>query len=744
MNRRREPGLNLGVMLALLAGLCHSPAAAAALGDFGFGNMTVNGVAARGTRPLVTILTEFAGSPALAHDVAYYDNLVYNALQKSVNGYYLANSNARFFWARAGVGTIGPFHLSAAEGRLPEMQRLARVKAVAMESGFDFAQFDDNRDGRVTTDELSLLIIDNLSERGAANRSTDPVGVQAGGSTVSLESRVASAAHRASFMSIVHELSHSLGTVDLYGSNSLSQSLTLMGATIFDNDDDRSTFHLDPWHKMQLGWSEPRIRSLQTSGTELLPAANTATVDAPIILQDPVRGTGEFFLLEYRTPANQIGLNYDENVADAGLLIWHVKQDGNKQLVTVPSLVTAGQVDSTLFAEGAPDLVRGGNIAWHSGAVTPPLRWLDGTSTGIRIQVRAFVASDSAISIVWGPAAQPAQQWTGWAPIGSSSSGPPVVGRNADGRLELFVRGTDRALWHVWQSAPNGSFADWHSLGGGLISDPILGTNADGRMEVFARGLDNALWHKWQIAASGPFVADWYSLGGGFHGDPIIGYNTDGRMELFARGLDNGLWHKWQTAPSGPFIGDWSSLGGGLNGEPAVGANADGRMEVFARGLDNALWHKWQTAPSGPFTGNWFSLGGIVQGNASVGRNADGRLMVFARGADNGLFYCLQTAPNGPFAAWQPLYGGLTTDPVVAANRDGCLQVFARGLDNGLFYRLQTTPNGSFGPWVALGGTLAAKPAVGQNADGRLEVFVQAQDGSLWHRWQTAPGSTSW
>jgi hypothetical protein len=34
------------------------------------------------------------------------------------------------------------------------------------------------------------------------------------------------------------------------------------------------------------------------------------------------------------------------------------------------------------------------------------------------------------------------------------------VSRNADGRLEAFVRGTDGALWHTWQTAPGNG---WNS-----------------------------------------------------------------------------------------------------------------------------------------------------------------------------------------------------------------------------------------------------------------------------------------
>jgi hypothetical protein len=33
----------------------------------------------------------------------------------------------------------------------------------------------------------------------------------------------------------------------------------------------------------------------------------------------------------------------------------------------------------------------------------------------------------------------------------------------------VFVRGTDSALWHIWQTAPNNGWAKWASLGGVLI-----------------------------------------------------------------------------------------------------------------------------------------------------------------------------------------------------------------------------------------------------------------------------------
>jgi hypothetical protein len=40
------------------------------------------------------------------------------------------------------------------------------------------------------------------------------------------------------------------------------------------------------------------------------------------------------------------------------------------------------------------------------------------------------------------------------------------VSRNQDGRLEVFARGTDGALWHKWQLAPNSGWSGWASEGG--------------------------------------------------------------------------------------------------------------------------------------------------------------------------------------------------------------------------------------------------------------------------------------
>src|SRR5947209_1817840 len=86
--------------------------------------------------------------------------------------------------------------------------------------------------------------------------------------------------------------------------------------------------------------------------------------------------------------------------------------------------------------------------------------------------------------------------WSQWAsldnPFGTRHESAVMfkVARNADDHLELFTIGNDGALWHSWQLEPGGEWSLWASLvhppNVQLVGKPILGTNADGRLEIFS------------------------------------------------------------------------------------------------------------------------------------------------------------------------------------------------------------------------------------------------------------------
>jgi hypothetical protein len=327
-----------------------------------------------------------------------------------------------------------------------------------------------------------------------------------------------------------------------------------------------------------------------------------------------------------------------------------------------------------------------------------------------------------------------------WTSLGGVINGGLSALRNADGRLEVFSRGQDGALWHIWQTARNNGWSNWASLGGFITGRNSAVRNADGRLEVFARGADAALWHIWQTARNNGW-SDWASLGGGIDDLFVATGNADGRLEVFARGGDGALWHCWQTAPNNGWSG-WSSLGGQIQAPLAVGTNRDGRLEVFARGQDGGLWHIWQTAPNDGWSG-WASLGGQIGNLLDVGSNADGRLEACARGLDGALWHIWQTAPNNGWSGWASFGGQVNDVLAMGRNADGRLEVFARGGDNALWHNWQVAPNNGWSGWDTMGGQIADLTAVSNNADGRLEVFVRGFDFGLWHVWQTAP-SNGW
>jgi hypothetical protein len=99
---------------------------------------------------------------------------------------------------------------------------------------------------------------------------------------------------------------------------------------------------------------------------------------------------------------------------------------------------------------------------------------------------------------------------------GATFASGAAVGRNADGRLEVFAVAAGGMISHAWQTAPNGGWSGWANTGGpaaGFTNDsPAVATNADGRLEVYAVGSDRDLYHVWQTAPNGGW-SSWVTLG---------------------------------------------------------------------------------------------------------------------------------------------------------------------------------------------------------------------------------------
>src|SRR5262249_44472160 len=173
-----------------------------------------------------------------------------------------------------------------------------------------------NNDGVVDHTELTVLVAeaDPGQSGGGAVRTIDTF--LPAGWTTGLGGDVAFVSHYADFQVFAHELSHILGTDDLYGASGLSGGLTPLGPSPGPHDDPATqviegvTHHIDPWHTIQLGWVNPVIKDLRDPGISL---ADIPLGAQPVILYDSALGEHafhEYFILESR-PATG---NYDNAV----------------------------------------------------------------------------------------------------------------------------------------------------------------------------------------------------------------------------------------------------------------------------------------------------------------------------------------------------------------------------------------------------------------------------------------------
>jgi hypothetical protein len=133
-----------------------------------------------------------------------------------------------------------------------------------------------------------------------------------------------------------------------------------------------------------------------------------------------------------------------------------------------------------------------------------------------------------------------------WFSLGGSLKGDPVASLSG-GTMYVFSRGSDDSL--MVNTRANGSWAGFQSLGGVLVSDARVAVNSDGRVEVFVTGSDSAAWYTAQTA---PGSAQWTSfatLGGFILGNVNPAIDSTALLNVFVVGGDRGLWYITQPVP---------------------------------------------------------------------------------------------------------------------------------------------------------------------------------------------------
>ncbi len=266
--------------------------------------------------------------------------------------------------------------------------------------------------------------------------------------------------------------------------------------------------------------------------------------------------------------------------------------------------------------------------------------------------------------------------------------GAPAVCSQSTNRLDLFVRGTDNALW--WRHEAGGVWSAWTSLGGVLTSSPaatgfIIGSNYV--VYVGVRGTNGALYWKQTMDGGGAWTS-WLSFGGQLlEGTGPAVYSQGNTVGFFVTGTNHQLYRLYSSPV-------WKSFGGYLTSSPSATSPRFNIIYVAARGGNGALYLRY-TTDGGTNWASWYSWGGQLlegTGPALVSPNPS-----YSTGFVTGTNHRLYSFAGG--TSWQSLGGYLTSGPAAASQTTDAIDVFALGSTGGIYSRWTTNDGTSWSPW---------------------------------------------
>ncbi|MGH3975604.1 MAG: hypothetical protein ACRDS9_20070, partial [Pseudonocardiaceae bacterium] len=354
-----------------------------------------------GQRPVLTILWD-AHRPGHDNDITPAE---LDLAMDRTTDFYLANSGGRFQPTSAGV--LGPYDALQDEATAywnhPEDicqfgydsgPTHRRSEAVTLaDDDFDYAQYDNNSDGKVTPDELAIVVaykeVPDADEgdlqfgqaRASLKAQTCPTSQPLVLDGVEITDVVDWFVDRPSedWIVLAHELTHQmLGLDDLYYYSPLNETMAhrVHTRSLAGSLSKGRTPHLDPVHKLALGWVTPQT-VLKSGKRSLVDAKLGETVD--VLPRWNSTRRDEYLILENRQENLGWG-QYDDDLGGSGMLVWHVAEDPLDNVTPPSGTEPGGFAKEDVQARWAVRLLRpftqivnnaalttGSEAGWHSG-----------------------------------------------------------------------------------------------------------------------------------------------------------------------------------------------------------------------------------------------------------------------------------------------------------------------------------------------------------------------------------------
>ncbi len=267
-----------------------------------------------------------------------------------------------------------------------------------------------------------------------------------------------------------------------------------------------------------------------------------------------------------------------------------------------------------------------------------------------------------------------------WAPLGGSMAGKPTVVSAAPGTHDVFVVGTDSALWHV--AFTGTSWKGPIPLGGQLYPGVSAAASGQGRIDIVGRGLDGRLWY---LTGSSAGFGPWQQRDGTLFSTPsLVAWSSD-ELQMVALGADSNLLHQWYIKSTGTWSG-WETRGEQLTSPPVIVAPSPKTLSVFFRGSDFSLRHRFW---DGGWGGGSSSLGGLLGGTPNaVTDPATGRIEVWVAQLDHIVGRIYRDGGFGTLTG----QGGLSSEqPELTMHHSGnaiAVDAFVLGVDGNIYHKL--------------------------------------------------------
>jgi len=211
-----------------------------------------------------------------------------------------------------------------------------------------------------------------------------------------------------------------------------------------------------------------------------------------------------------------------------------------------------------------------------------------------RLDVFAIGEGNGLNTMSWNTSNQ--ADWGSWIPLGGSFSTKimPSAVSWGKGRIDVFAVGKrDGILYRRFldKNATNWQpFYGFENLGGKLTGRPIVVTWGPGRLDVFARGGDGGLWHMFMKEG---LWSDWHWLGADIRGEPAAVSCAKDRIDVFVWGEDFHYYSKGFDGTNWSPAEGFKPMGGGeFGGPPKVITRSEGVIDLFGYSSRGSVMHR--------------------------------------------------------------------------------------------------------------------------------------------------------